>query len=150
MLIDVRLAHFTVLPGVEIPSRSLHRQKGNVGRMLRSMYGCRDAGVNWIFAICQVMTGRGFVQGGASPCMYHHSERQLRVWVHGDDLVPLSPMSLFLRHSSRSLVLQVTTTVCLLGRIADRTADGITWEANPRHAGLIRQVREVSWHQRQG
>ena len=59
--------------------------KGKVGRLLRSMYGCRDAGVNWEFTICEVMIAIGFVQGRASPCIYRHLEKQLRVWVHGDD-----------------------------------------------------------------
>ena len=27
---------------------------GKVARLLRSMYGCRDAGVSWEFAICEV------------------------------------------------------------------------------------------------
>ena len=33
------------------------------------------------------MIAIGFVQGGASPCLYRHLEKQLRVWVHGDDFV---------------------------------------------------------------
>ena len=45
--------------------------------------------MNWEFAICQVMIAIGFVQGRASPCTYRHLEQQLRVWVHGDDFVPL-------------------------------------------------------------
>ena len=36
--------------------------KSKVGRLLESMYGCQDAGVNWEFAICQVMIAIGFVQ----------------------------------------------------------------------------------------
>ena len=59
--------------------------KGKVGRLLRSMYGCRDAGVNWEFTICEVMIAFGFVQGRASSCIYRHLEKQLFVWVHGDD-----------------------------------------------------------------
>ena len=35
------------------------------------------------------MIAIGFVQGRASPCIYRHLEKQLRVWVHGDDFVPL-------------------------------------------------------------
>ena len=45
--------------------------------------------MNWEFAICQVMTGIEFVQGSAFSCIYCHSEKQLRVGVHGDDVVPL-------------------------------------------------------------
>ena len=93
MVIDVRRAHF-YSPAwrkgfVELPEDP-GTDKSEVGRLLRSMYGCRDAGVNWEFAICQVMIAIGFVQGRASQCIYRHLEKQqLRVWAHGDDFVPL-------------------------------------------------------------
>ena len=70
MLVDVRQAHFYSAARrkvfVELPVEAC-TDKNKVGLLVRSMYGCRDAGVNWEFAICQVMTAIGFVQGGASP-----------------------------------------------------------------------------------
>ena len=91
MLIDVRRAIFYSAACrrvfVELPAEAC-TDKSKVGLLPRNMYGCRDAGVNWEFAICKVMTEIGFVQGKASPCIYRHFERQLRVWVHGDDFVP--------------------------------------------------------------
>ena len=63
---------------VELPAEA-GAGEGKVGRLLRSMYGCRDAGVNWEFAICEVMIAIGFVQGRASPCICRHLEKQLRV-----------------------------------------------------------------------
>ena len=90
--IDVRRAHFHSAARrkvfVELPAEA-DDGKGKVGRLPRSVYGCRDAGVNWEFPICGVMIAIGFVQGRASPCIYRHLEGQLRVWVHGDDFVPL-------------------------------------------------------------
>ena len=86
MLIDVRRAPFYSAARrkvfVELPAEA-GAGKGKVGRLLRRMYGCRDAGVYWEFAICEVMIAIGFVQGRASPCIYRHLEKQLRVWVHG-------------------------------------------------------------------
>ena len=35
------------------------------------------------------MIAMGFVQGGASPCIYRHLEKVLRVWIHGDGFVLL-------------------------------------------------------------
>ena len=62
MLIDVRWAHFhspaRTKMFVELPEEA-GTDKSKFGRLLKSMYGCRDAGVS-----------------------------QLRVWVHGDDFVP--------------------------------------------------------------
>ena len=92
MLIDVRRAHFYSADQrkvfVELPAEAC-TDKSKVGRLLKSMYGCRDAGVNSEFAICQVMVAIGFVQRRASPYIYRHVEKQLRVWVHGDDFVHL-------------------------------------------------------------
>ena len=65
MLIDVRWAHFysaarrKVL--LELPEEA-GTDKSKVGRLLRSMYGCRDAGVNWEFTTCQVMIALCSVQ----------------------------------------------------------------------------------------
>ena len=77
MLIDVRLAHFSSPARrklfVQLPEEA-STDKSKVGRLLRSMYGCREAGVKWEFAICQVMIAIGFVQGTASPCIYRHLE----------------------------------------------------------------------------
>ena len=88
MLIAVHWAHF-YSPArrkvfVELPEEA-GTDKSKVGRLLRSMYGCRDAGVTFEFGICQVMIAIGFVQGRASPSIYRHLETQFRVEVHGDD-----------------------------------------------------------------
>ena len=92
MLIDVRRAHFYSTARrkvfVQLPAEA-GADESKVGRLLRSMYDCRDAGVNWEFEFCEVMIAIGFVQDRASPCIYRHLEKQLRVWVHGDDFVPL-------------------------------------------------------------
>ena len=45
---------------VELPAEA-SAGKGKVGRLLRSMYGCRDAGVKWECAFCEVMIAIGFV-----------------------------------------------------------------------------------------
>ena len=92
---DIRfhgLAHFYCLARrkvfVELPEEA-DTDNSKVGRLLRSMYGCRDAGVIWEFAICQVTIAIGLVQGRASLCIYRHLDKQLCAWVHGDDFVPL-------------------------------------------------------------
>ena len=92
MLIDVRRAHFCSAARrkvfVELPAEA-RAGKSKVGRLLKSMYGCRDALVTWEFAICKVIVAIGLAQGRAPPCIYRHMEKQLRVWVHGDDFVLL-------------------------------------------------------------
>ena len=68
VLIDVRRAHF-YSPArrkvfVELPEEA-STDKSKVGRVLRSMYGCGDAGATLEFAICQVMIAIGFVHATA-------------------------------------------------------------------------------------
>ena len=157
ILIDVRRAHFYSAARrkvfVELPVEAC-TDKSKVGRLLRSMYGSRDAGVNWEFAICQVMIAIGCMQGRASPCIYRHLEKQLRVWVHGDDFVPLGYIVnvrwLFVKLQEFWFVTnrgilgppgyhECVQSTRVLARTVKWTADGITWEADPRHAEFIRK-----------
>ena len=154
---DVRRAIFYSLARrevfVELPEEA-GTDESKVGRLLTSMYGCRVAGVNWEFKICQVMIAIGFVQGRASPCIYRHLEKQLRVWVHGDDFVPLGyivnvrcffvKLQEFWVVTNRGILgppgyHDCVQSIRVLGRIVEWTADGITWEADPRHEELIRK-----------
>ena len=79
------------------------------------MNGCSAAGVNWEIAICQVMTAIGFVQGRTSPCIYRHLEKQLRVWVEGDDCVSLFYISNAKWFFAKLQVLWVVTNRGILG-----------------------------------
>ena len=90
----------------------------------------------------------------ASPGIYRHLEKQLRVWVHGDDFVLLGyivnvrwffvKLQEFWVVTNRGIFGPLGNHDCVqsirvLCRIVERTADGITWEADPRHAELIRK-----------
>ena len=92
--VDVKRAHFcseaTREVYVELPWEA-GAPEGKVGRLLRSMYGCRDAGMNWELTVAKAMKQAGFTQGTGSPCVYFHRERELRVVVHGDDFTTLGP-----------------------------------------------------------
>ena len=157
MLIDVRRAHF-YSPArrkvfVELPAEARFGD-GKVGRLLRSMYGCRDDHVNWELSICEAMVAIGFVQGRASPCIHRHLERQLHVWVHGDDFAPLgyivnvrwffAKLQEFWVVTNRGILgpsgyhdrLQ---SIRVLGRLVEWIVEGGAWEADPRHAEFIRK-----------
>lgn len=62
---------------------------GMCGKLLKSMYGTRDAPQNWEFALRSILTNLGFVRGRASPCVYYHEDRNVRMVIHGDDLTLL-------------------------------------------------------------
>ena len=61
-----------------------------VGMLKKSMYGTRDAAHNWEDKYVSVIVDElGFRRGKASPCLFWHQERNIRLVVHGDDFVPL-------------------------------------------------------------
>ena len=57
------------------------------GRLLRTMYGTRDAAQNLYKEYSGKLIEMGFTQGRASPCVFHHIQRGIRTYVHGDDYV---------------------------------------------------------------
>ena len=88
--LDVKRAHFyskaTRELYVEIPSEGKKPEDGDVvGRLVRSLYGTRDAPMNWELTIAEFMKKLGFLQGESNPCIYYHASRELRTEVHGDD-----------------------------------------------------------------
>ena len=80
-LVDVRKAH---LNGLARRALYVRLPDGRVVRLLRALYGTRDAAVCWEECIREFMLERNFVQGKTSPCIFVHVERNLRVCVHGD------------------------------------------------------------------
>ena len=61
------------------------------GKLNVSLYGARDAAGNWEESYAEELRNMGFVRGKASPCLFTHSGRALRVLVHGDDFVCAGP-----------------------------------------------------------
>ena len=122
--------------------------------------------MNWEFAICQVMIAIGLVQARASPRIYRHLEKQLRVWVHGDAFVPLGyivnvrwffvKLQEFWVVTNRGILgppgyHDCVQSIRVLGRMVERTADGITWgqildmqsSSGNRSACLADQLRHL-------
>ena len=59
------------------------------GKLVKSMYGTRDAAQNWEYEYMEFKVNERFVQGKASPCVFRHPERKLRAVIHGDDFTVL-------------------------------------------------------------
>ena len=72
--IDVRRAYFyadskrTVY--VDLPPED--QEEGMCGKLVKSMYGTRDAAQNWELEYSTFMKDLGFSRGRASPCVFHH------------------------------------------------------------------------------
>ena len=72
-----------------IPPKEDSNIKTGCARLLKSMYGTRDA-AQCFDAYCEKsMSSLGFRVGEFSPCIYSHAERTLVCYRHGDDFVLL-------------------------------------------------------------
>ena len=72
---------------VEIPKEDLtdaDRRHDKVGRLRMSLYGTRDAAMNWQEEVAREMIKAGFRRGRYNPCLYFHEGRNLRTFFHGD------------------------------------------------------------------
>ena len=90
LAIDVSRAYFYAparrLIYVELPDEAGEGQ--NIcGRLLKSLYGTRDAAANWAAAYTSVMENMGFIAGHSNPCLFKHKSKHMATLVHGDDFL---------------------------------------------------------------
>ena len=90
--VDIRKAYFNGTPTrnlyVRLPTE-LGFQKNTVGKLVKCMYGTRDAGAIWEQCYVDCLINLGFKQGIASPCCFRHDGWGISVVVHGDDFTAL-------------------------------------------------------------
>ena len=151
-MIDVKKAHLHATVGrdifVELPPE-LNRP-GMCARLKRCLYGTRDAPARWEAFLADKLQSMGFVKGRASPCCYHHPDRDLRCMVHGDDFVFVGPdpdLDWAQAKMQQEFLVKVVgrlggdaqdqKEISILNRIVSWTADGLLYEADPRHAELL-------------
>ena len=79
---------------VELPDEdksSSDRTMDKVGHLKMSLYGTRDAAMNWQEEVAKEMSKWGFRRGRYNPCLYYNAETGLMTLVHGDDFVSVGP-----------------------------------------------------------
>ena len=73
---------------VALPSEDMNDEDvGECAKLESSMYGIRDAAIDWHDECTRQLIDSGFVQGRASPCVFHRPSRKIKTCVHGDDYV---------------------------------------------------------------
>ena len=69
---------------VELPAECAESCGGrNVGMLRQSLYGTRDAAMNWQEEVAREMRGWGFNRGQCNPFLYTHREEGAGVFARG-------------------------------------------------------------------
>ena len=158
MSIDVKRAYFyapaTRPLYIEIPAEDKDPEdEGMVAKLNLSLYGTRDAAMNWTATFTNVLTKLGFTKGKCSPCNFEHTVRGMAMTVHGDDFtVSGSEADLAWLKFNMEKEFEITCEllgpkkehkqeVRILNRVIKWTDHGITYEADQRHAEIV--VRDL-------
>ena len=128
---------------IDISEAYLHAD----GRLLRTLYGTRQAARAWEEEYTKTLKGVDFQREKCHPCMFYHPRRDVRVLVHGDDFTVAGNDS-ELKYVAEVFHNKYQTTVrgilgpdlhdmkamTILNRIVEWTIAGIQHEADPRHS----------------
>jgi hypothetical protein len=156
MAVDVRRAYFyapaTRPVYIKIPPEDYAEGDENrVGALNLSLYGTRDAAMNWVKAYSKVLEDAGFQKGRYSAQNFYHAGRSLVVSVHGDDFTCSGPegqlawlKDVFEKaYEIKAEVLGPCPErghkqeIRILNRVLSWNAWGIGYEADPRHAEIV-------------
>ncbi len=153
LVVDARKAHLHAHVDrpiyVDLPPELA--RPGWCARLKRCLYGTRDAPKRWEAYVAEVMRSLGFRRGKASPCCFSHLARGLRCVVHGDDFVLAgapSELEWFKLAVGDSFLTKEVGTLGgdtgqvselrILNRVVRWRPEGLTYEADPRHADILR------------
>jgi len=129
--------------------------EGMVGKLNLSLYGTRDAAMNWAKTYTDYMKSLGFVVGRSNPCNFHHPQREISCTVHGDDFTSAGREE-DLKWLDRQLQkkFEIKTEflgpneehmkeVRVLNRVLRWEPDGIQYEPDQRHAEQVLETLEM-------
>ena len=94
MYADVSRAYFYAkairLVHVQLPDEDVEEgDEGKCGKLLLSMYGTRDAAMNWSAEYTKTLLADGCEQCKSNPCLFRHPKTKVMIMVHGDDFVAI-------------------------------------------------------------
>jgi len=145
---------------VAAPPEDTEADADTCWKLLKAMYGLRDAGQAFDIKVEKVMDHLGFVQGVFSPCCYYHPKWALRVYRHGDDFVVLGSrrdLEVFFVEVNKHMIVKkrgvlgpdpsrgdVGEIICLNRIIrwvpdTSEQRERIEYEPDPRHFEILRQ-----------
>ena len=145
---------------VELLEEETH-EGDDVGRLLQSLYGTRDASANFQEEARKVLTKAGFKRGKYNPSTYFHEKVGTKAMVHGDDFIS-SGSRKSLRWFGQVLESRFVVSTVVVGdgrekevqdtrvlnRIIRMDHEGWQREADQRHGELIVKalsLQEAKW-----
>ena len=154
MSIDVKRAYFyapaTRPIFITIPKEDWEEgDEQNVAQLNLSLYGTRDAAMNWTATFTRHLVELGFAVGKCSPCNFSHSARDMAVTVHGDDFTCAgSTADLRWLKSKMEEKYEIACEVLgpeagqqkeirVLNRVIRWEDDGLAYEPDQRHAEIV-------------
>ena len=118
-------------------------------KFLKSLYGTRDAALNWARAYSSVLEKMGFKKRKSSPCTFFPPEWKVCTVVHGDDFMSEGPAASLEKmdaemKKSFSLKTEVlgggpidVKRVKVLSRQISWNEGKLLWEADPQHVEIL-------------
>ena len=138
-LVYVRLPEEDTEPGDE----------GKCGKLMMSMYGTRDAALNWALEYGDTLREAGYTRGKSNPCLFYNQDIDVAIMVHGDDFVVVGPdrhldkVSKTLGDKYKIKVENLglkegeKSEVRILKKVVRMDERRLELEADPRHAELV-------------
>ena len=159
MAIDIKRAYFYAKSirdtYVELPKEDYQNGDEHMCGLLKlSLYGTRDAAMNWEAEINSTMKAVGYTKGLASACVYRHCQFDSTAAIHGDDIL-IEGDEADVMEIHKKIMAKYECTMTMIGRkdymkkelkILNRRirwkSEGIEIEADPRHAEeVIKEAR---------
>jgi hypothetical protein len=81
------------------PPKGLQLKRNHVLRVLRSLYGLKQAGRNWNKLLYTFLTSLGFTQSLADPYLYTYFQRRISLLLYVDNIIAVQS-NLFIRMAS--------------------------------------------------
>ena len=152
MVVDVKRAflHGLCTRSIYVELPGAESQGGKyVGKLVRSLYGTRDAPLAWLTVVKSDMKELGFKECKVTNGVFTHPGRNLRVVVHVDDFLLSGEghhLTWFRDQLSKKYEFKVQVAgwehsdnkeLSFLGRVIRLTATGIELEGDDKHVGML-------------
>jgi hypothetical protein len=121
-----------------------------VGKLNLSLYGTRDAALNWTKSYTELLVRNGFIKGRHSAQNFYHPTKDIALTVHGDDFTITGQegeLEWLEKVLTKAYEVKVDTLgpdprrhkqeVRVLNSVLCWENGGITYEADPRHAEMV-------------